>query len=101
MQQCIDYVRSSKWDRAATARAQYHLALLYREQGIQEDAAVALEAEAQSLLDDFGDHAAASVCATGDKMMILDDLQPSFLGRYTGRALLKHLQEYYKQGRPI
>ncbi|KAI1845649.1 hypothetical protein JX266_008260 [Neoarthrinium moseri] len=97
IQQCIECARNSKWDRAALARAQYHLALLYREQGMQEDDAIALEAETDALLEEFGDHAAASVCATGDKMMILDDLQPSFLGRYTGRTLLKHLQEHYQR----
>lgn len=95
--QSIEYAKISSWDRAALARAQYHLSMLYREQNIQEDAAIALEAQAQTLLDDFGDHAAESVQALGDKMMILDDLQPTFLGRYTGRKLLKHLQEFYKQ----
>lgn len=61
-----------------------------------EDEAVKLEALAQALLDEYGDHAAQSVQDTNDKMMILDDLQSSFLGRYTGQTLLKHLQQYGK-----
>lgn len=96
MQQCIECVKISKWDRAAFARAKYHLAVLYREQEIEGDAAASLEEEAGQVLFEIGNHAAECVCGVDDKMMILDDLQPTFLGRYTGRSLLKHLQEHLK-----
>lgn len=97
IQQCIECVKISNWDAAAFARAKYHLALLYREQNIEEDAAAAMEAEAMQVVNEFGSYAAECVRGVNDKMMILDDLQPSFLGRYTGRSLLKHLQKCLKQ----
>lgn len=73
-------------------RACLHLSLLYREQGIKRDEAVKLELQAEELLEKFGHYAAKSVRETKDKLMIFDDLQPTFLGRYTGQKLLKHLQ---------
>ena len=45
------------------------------------------------VLNEFGNYAAECVRGVDDKMMILDDLQPHFVGRYTGRALLQHLQK--------
>lgn len=80
--------------RAVAARARYHLALLYRELDVEEEAAAAMEKEAQVFLDEYGDYAADCVRGADDKMMILDDLQPTFSGRYTGLNLLKRLQEH-------
>ncbi|KXJ88488.1 hypothetical protein Micbo1qcDRAFT_197288 [Microdochium bolleyi] len=93
MQQCIDRVKRAKWDQAAHARAQYHLARLYRKQGIKEEEAAELEASAESVLEQYGQYAAECVQKQGNKMMILNDLQPTFLGRFTGLKLLKFLQE--------
>lgn len=93
MQQCIELVKSSEWDRVALARAKYHLALLYNEQGLREDKAETLKAEVETVLNEFTSYAAECVHGVEDKMMILDDLQPSFFGRYTGVNLLKHLQK--------
>ncbi|KAH8682294.1 hypothetical protein BX600DRAFT_448189 [Xylariales sp. PMI_506] len=95
--QCLECVKNSRWDRAALARAQYHLALLYRQQGIKEDEAKYMESEANSLLHDFGSAAADCLRGVDDKLMILDDLQPTLAGRYTGRNLLKHLQRHLRQ----
>ncbi|KAK0385014.1 hypothetical protein NLU13_7492 [Sarocladium strictum] len=96
MQQCLEFSKSSWWDRAAYTRAQYHLALLYREQGIEEQAADHLEGLANSFLDEFSEYISEAVRGVDDKLMIFDDLQPTFLGRYTGVQLLKHLQEQHK-----
>jgi tetratricopeptide (TPR) repeat protein len=93
IEQCIECVRNSKWDAAAYARAKYHLAVLYREKGINEDQAAVLEADADEVLGRLGSFAAECLGDVEDKMMILDDLQPTFSGRYTGRNLLRHLQK--------
>lgn len=96
IKQCIDIVNMSTWDRVAFARAKYHLALLYMQQDIEPDAVSALEEDVTQVLKEYGSYAAECVHGDDDKLMILDDLQPTFVGRYTGRTLLKHLQTHLK-----
>jgi len=56
-----------------------------------------LKQEARVVLDERSQYAAECVRATGDEMMIFDDLQPTFLGRYTGRTLLWCLQGWHEK----
>jgi hypothetical protein len=73
------------------------LATLYEEQGVEDEEAQALKSEARIILDKCRQYAAECVRDSEDEMMIFDDLQPTFQGRYTGRRLLKHLQEWSTQ----
>jgi hypothetical protein len=70
---------------------------LYREQGIEELAATELEGNANGFLDEFSKYISEAVRDSGDKLMIFDDLQPTFLGRYTGVKLLTHLQKQHRE----
>lgn len=92
MQRCLESAKMYRWSRVAIARAKYHLALLYRAQGTEEAKASKLEHDADVVLAENQGYAAECVQLVSDKMMILDDLQPTFAGRFTGRGLLKHLQ---------
>jgi hypothetical protein len=69
---------------------------LYREQDFDEEAAAELEGRADAFLEEFQEYIPEAVRDSGDKLMIFDDLQPTFLGRYTGVKLLKHLQEQHR-----
>lgn len=93
MKQCIEYVRSARWSEEALAHAQFHLALLYREQGIEPEETEVLQTAARRVLERYQEYAPPCVRDSGDELMVLDDLQPTFLGRWTGRSLLKCLQK--------
>ena len=97
IKQCIECAKNLKWSKEALARAQFHLATLYNEQGVEEDEAKSLKGEARKVLEKCRDYAAECVRGVEDEMMIFDDLQPTFQGRYTGRTLLRHLQEWSRQ----
>lgn len=66
--------------------------MLYRERAIEEEQAAELEAESQDVLNEFSTYAAECVQGLEDKLMVLDDLQPTFMGRYTSTKLLLHLR---------
>ncbi|KAH8649070.1 hypothetical protein BX600DRAFT_109938 [Xylariales sp. PMI_506] len=94
MKQCMQCAKNMNLDRAAVARIQCHLAELYKEQGIETDEADKWEAEASRFVEEFEGYAAECVRKLGDKMVILNDLQPTFQGRFTGRKILLCLQEW-------
>jgi hypothetical protein len=99
IKQCIEFAKSSRWSMEALARAQFHLATLYEEQGEEAAEAKVLKGEARKVLEKCRDFAAECVRETKDEMMIFDDLQPTFQGRYTGHTLLKCLQKQSRQER--
>jgi hypothetical protein len=78
------------------AMAQYRLALLYEEQGIQEEKAKELKEDARMVLALFQNYTVKWIRETGDEMAILESLQPTFGGRYTGRNLLKYIQDHHR-----
>ncbi|KAK3368627.1 nb-arc and tpr domain-containing protein [Podospora didyma] len=99
IRRCISTARSSRWSKEALGRAQYHLALLYEEQGSEDrdDEIKELKAAAMEVLEEFRHYIPRSIRETGDIMMMFDDMQPTFQGRYTGRTLLPHIQARSKQ----
>ncbi|KAK0711893.1 hypothetical protein B0H67DRAFT_555798 [Lasiosphaeris hirsuta] len=97
IKQCIKAARDSQWSEEALGRARYHLALLYEERGGEEETARPLMEEARKVLDKFRHYAPWKIREAGDDMMIFDDMQGTFTGRYTGRKLLKHLQNRAKR----
>ena len=105
MKECLEWATNSSIDVSALARVQFHLATLYKEHMIKDESAATpaleahvkeLEALSETFLKGYGHTAAECVRNSSDKLMILDDLQPTFLGRYTGHGLLKCLQENIK-----
>jgi len=102
IQTAIKTAQSNKWAEEAMARARYHLALLYEERdGKQGEEAKALIAEARKVLDMHKRWTPKVILNAGDDMLILDDMQGTFTGRYTGRALLKYLQGKAREGAVI
>lgn len=99
IQTAIKTAQSNNWAAEALARARYHLALLYEERdGKQGDEAKALMAEARKVLETHKRWSPEVVRDAGDDMLILDDMQGTFTGRYTGRGLLMYLQEKAREG---
>ncbi|KAK1750091.1 transcription activator GutR [Echria macrotheca] len=96
---CIKEAKSSRWSPEALARAQYHLALLYEEQGGNEEEAKTLRGQGEKVLNEVRDYAPPPIRDSGDNMMIFDDMQSTFWGRYTGRKLFKFMQEQAKLGK--
>jgi len=68
------------------------LARVYRSLKINETEAAQLESDANAILAQYKSYAAECVQNSGNNMMILNDLQPTFLGRFTGLKLLKYLR---------
>ncbi|KAK3357865.1 nb-arc and tpr domain-containing protein [Lasiosphaeria hispida] len=97
IKQCIKAARDARWSEEALGRARYHLALLYEERGGEEEAARLLMEEAKKVLDKFRHYAPWKIREAGNDMMIFDDMQGTFTGRYTGRNLLRHLQDRAKR----
>ncbi|KAH8881847.1 hypothetical protein GQ53DRAFT_886470 [Thozetella sp. PMI_491] len=93
MQQCVECVRTARWTIEARGRLYYHLSLLYEEQGVEEAQSAALRDDAMKIMDQCRQYAGLCVRGATDLLMIFDDLQPTFQGRYTSRGLLRHLQE--------
>jgi hypothetical protein len=51
------------------------------------------------VLNEVRGYAPAPIRDSGDDMMIFDDMQSTFWGRYTGRKLFKFMQEQVKLGK--
>ena len=68
--------------------------MIYEERGGDEDRveALKLKEEARKVIDKFHDFTPRHIRESGDDMMIFDDMQGTFTGRYTGTRLLKHIQ---------
>jgi len=98
---CIKSALSSRWSTESLGRAQYHLATLYEEVGETKNAAEAksLREKGEKVLEEFKPNSPAAIRESGDNMMIFDDMQSTFWGRYTGRKLLKFMQERMKAER--
>jgi len=56
-----------------------------------------LKEEAMKIFNEFEHYAPDSLRELGDVMMIFDDMQGTFQGRYTGRRLLEHMRRLKKQ----
>jgi hypothetical protein len=102
IKQSIECSRNARQTREAYARCQYHLAILYQEQGVSEKDSEYLKSEARKVIEECRQFAAECLHDVKDAkdetmMMILDDLQGTFQGRYTGRALLPFLQACAKR----
>lgn len=90
--ECIDCAKTaSRLPEEAYGKMLHHLSVIQRELGLKDDAEKA-EAKALAILDKFKDYIAPCVKETGDEMMMFDDLQALFEGRWTGTKLLKHMQ---------
>ncbi|GJC93878.1 transcriptional xre family [Colletotrichum higginsianum] len=100
MNECVEYATNAQWSKVGIGRAKLHLATLYEEQGLEDKKVQTLKAEARKVLEEYRSYAAECVQSTNDELMIFDDLQPTLLGRYTGTALLKHLQANLPRRRP-
>ncbi len=94
MKECVNIGRSSGWAAEAQARAKYHLATLYEETGREPKEAQKLKLEARKLVDEYRNYAPKAVLSSEDEAVILDDMQPTFQGRFTGRRLLRHMQKW-------
>jgi len=94
IKQCLRRARSVKWPHEAYGRAQHHLALIYDERGAEGDhaEAEALRAESRKVLEEYRSYTPQHIQDTGDEMMIFDDMQGTFTGRYTGMTLLRHVR---------
>lgn len=97
IESCIECAKNSKWPEEALGRAKFHLALLYEMEGVGEETQVrTLRAEAKVILDKYSIFTAKCAREKGSDLVIFDDLQPTFLGRYLGRKLLEYLQDDYR-----
>lgn len=82
---------ASRLPEEAYGKMLHHLSVIQRELGLTEDAERS-EAKSMTVLEKFRDYIAPCVAETGDHMMMFDDLQALFEGRWTGTKLLKHMQ---------
>jgi len=95
----IEAAKNCRIPPEAYGRAHYHLAVLYGELGGEEARVQQLKAEAKKILDEFAHYAPSSLreAESLDEdqriMMIFDDMQGTFQGRYTGHSLLKYMRE--------
>ncbi|KAK0639447.1 hypothetical protein B0T16DRAFT_497542 [Cercophora newfieldiana] len=99
IEQSIEAAKNYRIPPEAYGRAHYHLALLYGELGADEAKVRDLKAEAMKILNEFAHYAPpalrdAAAVPDEDKrmMMIFDDMQGTFQGRYTGHSLLKYMR---------
>jgi hypothetical protein len=94
MKESIEMAKDSKWSEEALARAQFHLSMIYKEQGVQLDEARNLEQQAVSVLVKYSNSTPDYLRGVEERMLLFDDLQPAEGGRFTGRGLLRHMQEW-------
>lgn len=94
MKECIKSAQTVEWPHEALGRVQHHLALIYDERGAEGDKeeAEALREESTTTLNDYLKYTPDNIKSTGDEMMMFDDMQGTFTGRYTGRTLLPHIR---------
>lgn len=99
MKQCLKRAQNVEWPHEAYGRAQHHLAIIYNERGAEGDKeeAEALREESTKTLNDYISFTPQHIRDTGDEMMMFDDMQGTFTGRYTGRTLLPHIRR--RQGK--
>ncbi|KAI0127980.1 hypothetical protein BJ170DRAFT_397576 [Xylariales sp. AK1849] len=97
MKQCIECTKESKWTEEALARAQFHLSTLYGEHGIEAGEARQLEDEARKVSNKYSSFVSECLQDADDLMLVFDEFQPTFDGRFTGQRLLKQMQEWYSQ----
>lgn len=99
MKQCLKRAQSVEWPHEAYGRAQHHLAKVYEERGAEGDKeeAEALREESTKTLNEYRKYTPLYIQETGDEMMMFDDMQGTFTGRYTGRTLLPHIRR--RQGK--
>jgi len=96
MKECIDTAiesaKNSRFPEEALGRAQFHLSKILREQGIEKEEADRLETNALNILNKYSPYASEFLRGIEDPMVMFDDLQSIFDGRFTGRQLLKYIQ---------
>lgn len=97
IEQCIEAAKEYRIPPEAYGRANYHLGLLYEESG-QEAKAQPFKEEGIKIFKEFAHYAPEGLREAKPKkesdriMMIFDDMQGTFQGRYTGHSLLKHMR---------
>jgi hypothetical protein len=102
IEQCIEAAKEFRIPPEAYGRANYHLGLLYEESG-QAARAQPFKEEGMKIFKEFAHYAPESLreaktMKESDRiMMIFDDMQGTFQGRYTGHSLLKHMREVKRQ----
>ncbi|KAK1835681.1 transcription activator GutR [Podospora conica] len=94
MKQCIRRAQTVRWPQEAYGRVEHHLALIYDERGADGDREEAerLRVDSKMVLEKYRLFTPQHIQDTGDEMMIFDDMQGTFTGRYTGTSLLKHIR---------
>ena len=97
MRQCIQSTDNVRWPEEALGRARFHLSKIYRQQGIEDEETRDLEAKAMAVLKKYSSTTPAYLQGVKDEMMLFDDLQLADSGRFTGRALLRHIQQLSSQ----
>ncbi|KAK0613637.1 hypothetical protein B0T14DRAFT_526624 [Immersiella caudata] len=107
IEQSIEAAKSHFIPPEAYGRAHYHLALLLENLGGDVDRVQRLKAVAMEHIDKFAHHAPKILREAGDTlpeairlMMIFDDMQGTFQGRYTGHSLLKYMREMKAKEKP-
>lgn len=93
MERCIEIATSSSWTEEAIGRAQYQLCRLYKLHSVHKKEAEELETKALEVLESYSEFVSDWVRATGDPIMMFDDLQPTDEGRFIGKTLLSKLWE--------
>ena len=70
--------------------------MIYDERGAEGDRedAEALRKASGEVLNKFRRYIPQHIQDTGDEMMMFDDMQGTFTGRYTGRSLLDHIRRH-------
>jgi hypothetical protein len=96
MKECIDTAiesaKNSRFPEESLGRAQLHLSKILREQGIEKEEADRLETNALNILYKYSLYASEFLRGIEDPMVMFDDLQSIFDGRFTGRQLLNYMQ---------
>jgi hypothetical protein len=96
MKECIDSAiesaKNSRFPEEALGRAQFHLSKILREQTVEKEEADKLETNALIILNKYSPYTSEFLRGIEDSMVLFDDLQSIFDGRFTGRELLKYMQ---------
>jgi len=98
MERCIETANASgTWTPEALARAYYRLAEVYEAQEKNLETAAEYRRRALETLEKYDKYCSSWVLEMGDKLLELDDLQPTDEGRYIRRSLMQELWKRRKE----